>query len=112
VNQITPPLGIPFDSTRAKTALVATLRPETPIIDSVVRRWLIRNGAPPPFGGGASMAITYYEWLHRLITEMAMTPEARAWGRIFTDQFPSESGAEPVSAAKQLDFLIWAGADR
>ena len=92
--------------------LVATLRPESPIIDSVVRAWLARQVAAPPFGGGVGPALAYYRWLNDVLSEAATSSQARAWDAVFADAFPVETGGEPVSATKQLDFLIWAGADR
>jgi hypothetical protein len=92
--------------------LVATLRPDAPIIDSVVRGWLAKYSAPPPFGGGIDAAVEYYRWLNGVFGEAVTSPEARDWGRVFTNAFPFPPGEDPVSATKQLDFLIWAGADR
>lgn len=92
--------------------LVATLRPESPIIDSVVRGWLTHRLVAPPFGKGVDAAFAYYRWLEALMDQATTTGEARAWGAVFANRFPLAPGDEPVSATKQLDFLIWAGADR
>jgi len=108
--------GIQADTGRVEASfaskLVATLRPDSPIIDSVVRGWLARRLTPPPFGGGVTAAVAYYRWLEDVFDEAAASPEAKAWGSVFAATFPLEPGEAPVSAAKQLDFLIWAGADR
>ena len=92
--------------------LVATLRPESPIVDSVVRGWLSERIAAPRFGGGLPAAVGYYDWLWDVMAALAATPEARAWGEVFCEAFPPAAGESPVAAIKQLDFLIWAGAER
>ncbi len=92
--------------------LVATLRPDSPIIDSVLRAWLARHLTAPPFGGGVAEAVAYYRWLEDVLERAAVSPQASAWASIFAGAFPVEPGEAPVSPAKQLDFLIWAGADR
>lgn len=109
-------LGLQADTGRVEASfvskLVATLRPESPIIDSVVRGWLTRHLSTPPFGQGATAAVAYYHWLETLWGALAASPQAAEWSRIFSAAFPLETGEGSVSAAKQLDFLIWAGADR
>jgi hypothetical protein len=92
--------------------LVATLRPEGPIVDSVVRAWLARQGPCPPFTGGLDAVTAYYAWLDETLTAVSLTPEAEAWRATFTAAFPPASPRDSVSAMKQLDFLIWAGAER
>lgn len=92
--------------------LVATLRPDGPIIDSVVRTWLARHGACPPFKGGLSTVAAYYAWLNETLQDVSHTAEAEAWRTAFTTAFPPASPRDAVSPMKQLDFLIWAGADR
>lgn len=108
--------GLQADTGRVEASfaskLVATLRPESPIIDSVVRGWLARHLTPPPFGGGANAAVAYYRWLEDVLGELAASTQAQEWGRLFTEAFPHEPGEERISVMKQLDFLIWAGADR
>lgn len=92
--------------------LVATLRPDAPIVDSVVRKWLVGRSEPQAFGGGLAPALAYYQWLHDQLTEVSLTSEAQAWGQVFALNFPQSPREPHVSAMKQLDFLIWAGADR
>jgi hypothetical protein len=108
--------GIQADTARVEASfaskLVAILRPDSPILDSVVRGWLARHLTPPPFGAGAAAAIAYYQWLAEVMREAAASPQARDWADVFTRAFPVAAGDEAVSAMKQLDFLIWAGADR
>ena len=108
--------GLHTDTARVEASfaskLVATLRPDSPIIDSVVRGWLTRHLTPPPFGGGAPAAIAYYRWLENVMGEAAASPQAQDWAHAFASAFPLAPGDEAVSAMKQLDFLIWAGADR
>ena len=108
--------GIQADTGRVEASfaskLVATLRPDSPIIDSVVRGWLEQHCEAPPFRGGISAAVAYYRWLEDVMADAAASPQALAWGRAFGDAFPLPPGEPPVSALKQLDFLIWAGADR
>jgi len=109
-------VGLEADTGRVEASfaskLVATLRPESPIIDSVVRAWLARQLPAPPFGGGVGAALAYYRWLNDVMDEAAASPQARAWGGVFATAFPAGPSEEPVSATKQLDFLIWAGGDR
>lgn len=92
--------------------LVATLRPEFPIIDSVVRKWLSTHGTTPPFKGGAEGVIAYYAWLCDVMQDLSQSPEAQYWGAVFEAAFPAPEGQAPIAAMKRLDFLIWAGADR
>jgi hypothetical protein len=92
--------------------LVATLRPDGPIVDSVVRAWLSQHGACPPFSGGVAGVITYYTWLNEILSAVSLTPEADAWRTAFSAAFPTASPRDLVSPMKQLDFLIWAGAER
>jgi hypothetical protein len=109
-------LGLQRDTGRVEASfvskLVATLRPESPIIDSVVRSWLSKHLSTPPFGQGAIAAVAYYRWLETLWGSVATSPQAGEWGRIFDATFPLETGERSLSTAKKLDFLIWAGADR
>ena len=92
--------------------LVATLRPESPIVDSVVRGWLETESRPPAFGSGLKTAIDYYEWLDHTMADLAGSAEAAAWSAVFERTYPAQSQDPPVSKVKQLDFLIWAGAER
>jgi hypothetical protein len=108
--------GVHADTGRVEASfaskLVATLRPEAPIIDSVVRGWLARHSAPPLFAGSVDAAVAYFRWLDEVFREAVSSAQAEEWGRAFTEAFPLPIGEEPVSTTKQLDFLIWAGADR
>ncbi len=92
--------------------LVATVRPESPIVDSVVRGWLDTVSSPPAFGSGLKAAIDYYAWLDDTMTGLAGSAEAAAWSALFERTFPAQAQDAPVSRMKQLDFLIWAGAER
>jgi hypothetical protein len=92
--------------------LVATLNPEQPIIDSVVRRWLAPLTKAPPFKGGADGVIAYYAWLTDLMAGLVLSPEALAWAEAFDAAFPVLPGESAIPVMKRLDFLIWAGADR
>ncbi len=92
--------------------LVSTLRPDSPIIDSVVRGWLAGSLASPTFKGGVAAAVSYYQWLEQVMGELATTPEALEWSKIFEHAFPTRNGDSAISAMKRLDFLIWGGAER
>jgi hypothetical protein len=92
--------------------LVATLRPNGPVIDSVVRAWLARYLDPPRFASDLGTVVAYYRWLEAKMLETALTPEAQHWAAVFDQAFPTQTGEAPISAMKRLDFLIWAGADR
>ncbi|MET3527179.1 hypothetical protein [Phenylobacterium koreense] len=92
--------------------LVATIDPEYPIIDSVVRKWLGSLTETPPFKGGVDVVTAYYVWLTKFMREIVRTPEAQAWSKAFEATFPLLPGEQPISQMKQIDFLIWAGADR
>jgi hypothetical protein len=92
--------------------LVATLHPEQPIIDSVIRRWLKPLTVAPPFRGEVDVVIAYYRWLGDLMAETIRTREAQAWIRAFAASFPAKEGEPSIPAMKKLDFLIWAGAER
>lgn len=92
--------------------LVATLHPEYPIIDSVVRTWLAPLTEAPPFNGGVEGAIAYYRWLATVMAELRQCREAKAWLDVFDKAFPARPGEVAISTMKKLDFLIWGGADR
>lgn len=92
--------------------LVATLRPETPIIDSVLRGWLSKYTDSPAFGGSVATAHAYYQWLSDVMRNIATSQQAQEWFELFDDAFPGNGHGETVSTTKKLDFLIWAGADR
>lgn len=92
--------------------LVATLRPETPIIDSVLRGWLSKYTESPAFGGSIENASAYYQWLSEVMRNTATSQQAQQWFELFDDAFPGNGHGETVSTIKKLDFLIWAGADR
>ena len=91
--------------------LVATLRPDSPIIDSVVRGWLSAQ-----IQRRASAAI----WKQRsaittgsaIIGALPLTSEANAWSAVFPQTFPVAANEPLVTRMKQLDFLIWGGAPR
>ncbi len=108
--------GLGADTGRVEASfaskLVSTLRPDSPIIDSVVRGWLARHISAPTFGSGQAAALAYYRWLGEVMTEASASRQAEGWGEVFAGAFPPGPGDEPVSVVKQLDFLIWAGADR
>ena len=92
--------------------LVATLRPETPIIDSVLRGWLSKYTDCPAFGGSVATASAYYQWLSEVMHNAATSQQAQDWFELFDDAFPGSGRGETISTTKKLDFLIWAGADR
>jgi hypothetical protein len=92
--------------------LVATLRPETPIIDSVLRGWLSKYTDSPAFGGSVATASEYYQWLSDVMRNIATSQQAQEWFELFDDAFLGNGHGETVSTTKKLDFLIWAGADR
>ena len=108
--------GIHDDTGRVEASfaskLVATLRPDVPIIDSVVRKWLSTQGTTPPFKGGAEGVTAYYAWLCDVMQDLSQSPEAQDWGVVFEVAFPTAEGQVAIPAMKQLDFLIWAGAER
>jgi hypothetical protein len=89
--------------------LVATLRPEAPVIDSVIRGYLGSRTNGPQFGGGAGVAVDYFEWLASLFTALTCTPEVSAWCDQFDAAFEEIPGAASIHPVKKLDFLIWAG---
>lgn len=110
-------VGDIFDTTGRVEAsfaskLVATLRPDSPIVDSVLRGWLSRHLDAPRFGGGVAAAVDYYVWLAEVMVELAASSQALAWIEVFQEAFPPAVREAPVAAMKQLDFLIWGGADR
>jgi hypothetical protein len=108
--------GLAEDTGRVEASfgskLVATLRPDSPIIDSVVRAWLAGSASSPPFKGGARATVSYYHWLEQVMSELSQSPEALAWSNTFESAFPTRAGDAPISRMKRLDFLIWGGAER
>ncbi|MGC1301455.1 MAG: hypothetical protein WA840_03680 [Caulobacteraceae bacterium] len=92
--------------------LVATLRPNGPVIDSIVRSWLARHLEPPRFASDLDTVVTYYRWLEVMMLQTAKSPQAQHWSAVFDQAFPTPTGEMPISDIKRLDFLIWAGADR
>ncbi|QUD90976.1 hypothetical protein [Phenylobacterium montanum] len=108
--------GIRADTGRIEASfaskLVATLRPNSPVIDSVVRAWLSLHTEPPRFASQTATVVTYYRWLEAVMLETAASAGARRWSAAFEEAFPSPAGEHAISDLKRLDFLIWAGADR
>jgi hypothetical protein len=92
--------------------LVATLRPNSPVIDSIVRAWLSHHAEPPRFASETATVVTYYRWLETVMVRTTATAEARRWSEVFDEAFPSLPGEPAISSLKRLDFLIWAGAER
>lgn len=92
--------------------LVATLRPDSPIIDSVVRGWLSAQISAPRFGSDLEAALGYYDWLSEILGALALTSEASAWSVVFAQIFPVAANEPLLTRMKQLDFLIWSGAPR
>ena len=92
--------------------LVATVNPQAPIIDSVVRKWFSTVVEPPEFSGDVEVVVGYYRWLEGVMTEAAATGAGKLWSDEFEAQFPTPTGERPITPVKRLDFLIWAGADR
>lgn len=88
--------------------LVATLHPEAPVIDSVIRAYLGRRLEAPAFGGDVALAVAYFEWLSAVFAQLR-TPEAAEWCARFDDAFIDVPGAAGIHPVKKVDFLIWAG---
>lgn len=88
---------------------VAVLRPESPIIDSVVRARLAKRISAPPFGGGLENASAYYRWLSDVFESLGRTEEAGAWSVVFDEAFADVPGAASLHIHRKLDFLIWGG---
>ena len=108
--------GLQADTGRIEASfaskLVATLQPQYPIIDSVVRKWLAKHTTPPPFEGGIEGVVAYYRWLDAFMVDLAASREAEGWSAEFETAFPTRPGAVAIPAMKRLDFLIWGGAER
>lgn len=88
---------------------VAVLRPESPIIDSVVRARLAERISAPPFGGGLENTSAYYRWLFGVFEGLGRTKEAGAWSAVFDEAFADVPGAASLHIHRKLDFLIWGG---
>lgn len=88
---------------------VATLRPESPVIDKVLRDRFAALVAAPAFGGGLDEALAYHSWLSAVMDGLVATPEATAWFAVYDACFADVPGAAEVHAVKKLDFLIWGG---
>jgi hypothetical protein len=86
---------------------IATFRPESPIIDSIIRLRLGELVSAPAFGGGIKDALGFYEWLLNLMKQLSGTPEAVAWGKTFDGAFAHIPGAASIHMHRKLDFLIW-----
>lgn len=89
--------------------LVATLHPEAPIIDSLIRAYLSRRIEAPAFGGDLAVAGAYFEWLSALFEQLSRTAQALEWCERFDDAFIDVPGATGIHPVKKVDFLIWAG---
>jgi hypothetical protein len=92
--------------------LVATLNPNMPVIDSVVRSFLVERLFAVPKMSGLDGAQTFYGWLKRVMLALSETKPATDWFAEFDDVFAMEPGAAEIANMKKLDFLIWGGADR
>ena len=92
--------------------LVATLHPQSAVLDSVVGGFLTRRLDSGPTGKGLDAAIAFYAWLNQVMLALAETSQAADWFLAFDEQFASVRGASEVTKMKKLDFLIWGGADR
>jgi len=88
--------------------LLATLDPELPVLDSVVRAFLARH-VPVPRFGGADQAVIFHSYLTDTMTRLAKTSQALEWSGKFAQCFESVGGANKITIIKRLDFLIWAG---
>jgi hypothetical protein len=92
--------------------LVATLIPTSPVIDSVVRGFLVRRLASAPEAKGLEGARAFYVWLNQVMLALIETAPARDWFAEFDTRFAGEPGAAGITDMKKLDFLIWGGAER
>ena len=92
--------------------LVATLHPQSAVLDSVVGGFLTRRLGSAPAGKGLDAAVAFYEWLNQVMLALAETSQAAGWFLAFDEQFASVRGASGIAKMKKLDFLIWGGADR
>lgn len=88
--------------------LLATLDPELPVLDSVVRAFLARH-VPVPRFGGADQAVIFHRYLTDTMARLATTSQALEWSGKFAQCFESVEGANKITTIKRLDFLIWAG---
>lgn len=88
---------------------VATLRPESPVIDKVLRDRFAALVSAPAFGGGLADALAYHAWLSAVMGGLVAAPQARAWFAVYNAAFADVPGAAEVHAIKKLDFLIWGG---
>lgn len=86
---------------------VATLHPQSPVIDKVLRDRFAGLVAAPPFGRGLDDALDYYAWLEAVMTGLTQTPQALAWFAVYDDAFAGVAGAATTHAVKKLDFLLW-----
>ncbi|MDR7117383.1 hypothetical protein [Caulobacter sp. BE254] len=89
--------------------LVATLRPEAPIIDSIVSKFMAKRLPKPVLRRAPDSAAAYYKALDEILRRMQATAEARSWSQWFDQTFPTPTGGLAIGPMKKLDFLIWAG---
>ena len=92
--------------------LVATLNPSMPVIDSVVRSFLVERLSTVPKMNGLDGAQAFYGWLNRVMLALSETKPATDWFAEFDGVFVMEPGGAEIADMKRLDFLIWVGADR
>lgn len=91
--------------------LVATLRPNAPIIDSIVVRFIAGHLPKPTFTRAPENATAFYIQLDEILRDLLVTPQAQAWSEWFDQAFPTPTDGVAVSPTKKLDFLIWSGTD-
>lgn len=89
--------------------LVATLRPEAPIIDSIVSKFMAERLPKPVFRRAPERVAAFYQGLDELLQRLQTTADARAWSQWFDQTFPTPTGGVIIGPMKKLDFLIWAG---
>ena len=89
--------------------LVATLRPDAPIIDSIVIAFVATALPKSSFRRAPEKAMAFYLQLDQLLRDLLATPQAQAWSAWFDQAFPTPPNGVAVSPTKKLDFLIWSG---
>jgi len=88
--------------------LVASVRPDRVIIDSIVARFVRRCCGLRRRGRSVEAAVDYYVDLQVLMDLLLPSPEVEAWLAVFNETF-DDAGATEIAPMKKLDFLIWAG---